>query len=229
MINQNTANKVNSYAERLQRATTSRHRSLQYLFQSELFPLSSLMGPIGDGPEWPSSAAWLAFQHGNCGCIISDGLSDPGVKASEPATGLGLEVYMETPDIAFCSDDPMAIADSWLFPMTAEVSHTLASYPRLCEKLLAGEVLSARFNIVHIKDGRGLAGALLHVPNSLSSQIITEMGKITLVVATLITVEELRWLSGRGEAGRRALLGLLNEAGVEHRSLAQRPSVVEAL
>lgn len=226
MINQQTANAVIPYVDRLEKASRSRYNAIRQVFNSELFSLTSLMGPMNDGPEWPSDAAWLALQHGNCACILSDGLSDPWVETNRPDTGLGLEVFIESPDFSLSSDDPMAIADTWMFPMTAEVSHTLASYPRLCQKLLDGEVLSTRFNIEHIKDGRGLVGALLHVPDAFSTGLATEMGKVELVAATLLTAEELRWLGGRGETGRRELLASLNEAGIGSRSLAARASVV---
>lgn len=213
------------YVERLEKASRSRHAAIQQVFGSELFSLTSLMGPI-DGPEWPSDAAWLALQHDDCACIISDGLSDPWVELTQPDIGLGLEVFIETPDFSVSPSDPMAIADNWIFPMTAEVSHTLASYPRLCQKLRDGEILSTRFNIEHIKDGRGLVGALLHVPDALSAGLETEMGNIELVAATLLTAEELRWLSGRGDAGRRELLSALNDAGIGSRSIAGRSPVV---
>ncbi len=126
-----------SYGERLEIASRSRHAALSLAFKSRLFALTSLMGPISDGPEWPSDASWLTFPHGDCACIISDGLSDPWVERDRPETGLGLEIFIETPDVVFDAEAPMAVADTWLFPMTAELSHTLASYPRLCEKLRA--------------------------------------------------------------------------------------------
>lgn len=226
MRSQETAGPSLRYFDRLEKASRSRHEAIRKVFDSELFSLTSLMGPISDGPEWPSDASWLALQHGDCSCIISDGLSDPWVEPTRPDTGLGLEVFIETPELPFPLDDPMAISDTWLFPMTAEVSHTLASYPRLCQKLLDGEVLSIRFNIEHIKNGRGLVGVLLHVPDMLSEGLATEMGKITLVAATLLTVDELGWLKGRGEAGRSELLALLNDAGVGSRSKVVRSSVV---
>ena len=214
-----------SYADRLEQASRSRHQAIENTFNTRLFSLTSLMGPISDGPEWPSDASWLALPHGDCACIISDGLSDPWVERDRLATGLGLEVFVETPDLAFSADAPMAIADTWLFPMTAEISHTLASYPRLCEKLRAGEPLALRFNIEHIKDGRGLVGALLHCSQQLPSLEIAA-GKVTLIAATLVTSAELRWLAGRGEAGRRELLAALYQKGVGTRSLPNRASVL---
>lgn len=225
MSSQPTASSPVRYSDRLEKASRSRHEAIRRIFGSEPFSLTSLMGPI-DGPEWPSDAAWVALQHGACACIVSDGLSDPWVEQTTPDTGLGLEVFIESPDIPYSADDPMAISDHWIFPMTAEVSHTLASYPRLCKKLLAGEVLSTRFNIEHIKDGRGLVGALLHVPEAFASGVETEMGKVALVAATLLTVEELRWLGGRGESGRNELLAALNAAGIGSQSFVNRDSVV---
>ena len=217
-----------SYGERLQQAGSSRHAAIRAAFDCEPFLLTSLMGPV-DGPEWPSDPAWLALQVDDCGCILSDGLSDPWVENDRLATGLGLEVMVYSPDIVPQeSESLLTLADSWLFPMTAEISHTLASYPRLCTRLLAGEPLSMRFNIEHIKDGRGLAGALLHRPRDLpgaTDSLSTAGGEVTLIVATLLTQAELRWLVGRGEEGRRALLESLYTEGVGSRSLAKRDSV----
>ncbi len=215
------------YGERLQQAGNSRHAAICSAFDSEPFLLTSLMGPV-DGPEWPSDPAWLALEVDGCGAILSDGLSDPWVEKDRLATGLGLEVMVRSPEIAPLQGELLTLADSWLFPMTAEISHTLASYPRLCGRLLEGEPLSMRFNIEHIKDGRGLAGALLHQPRDLPAgvnSLATAGGDVTLIVATLLTQEELRWLGGRGEEGRCTLLERLYAEGVGSRSLARRDSV----
>lgn len=214
-----------SYADKLGRAASSRQRAIEQLFNAETYALTSLMGPV-DGPQWPSDAAWLAMYGNGMGRIMSDGLSDPWVEADRPDTGLGLEVFVASPDVALAQDGSLlSLADTWMFPMTAEISHTLASYQRLCGKLLAGEPLSLRFNIEHIKDGRGLVGALLHIPEDLA-QVETAMGSIALVAATLLTTDELCWLVGKGEAGRRELLSRLYESGIDSRSLVNRLSVV---
>ncbi|MEQ1530634.1 MAG: hypothetical protein ABL925_15065, partial [Methylococcales bacterium] len=78
-----------TYADRLRLATDARHQAMRNLLGSELVGLTSLMGPMSDGPEWPAGAAWLAARHGNNACIISDGLSDPWVERNKPETGLG--------------------------------------------------------------------------------------------------------------------------------------------
>lgn len=215
-----------NYGERLAMAANSRQQAIKHLFKSEVFALTSLMGPMNDGPEWPSDASWLALNHDNCSTILSDGLSDPWVDRDRPDTGLGLEVFVSSPDIVLPeSESMMALADTWLFPMTAEISHTLASYPRLCSKLLSGEPLSIRFNIEHIKDGRGLVGALLHSPEGMQA-IETALGPIALVAATLLTIDELRWLTGKGLDGRLELLDRLQREGIGSKSLSQRNSVV---
>jgi hypothetical protein len=179
---------------------------------------------MSDGPEWPAGAAWLATHHAKHACIVSDGLSDPWVERNKPETGLGLEVFIESPDFICASPlNLAALADTWLFPMVAEISHTLAGNERLCERLCAGELSSLEFNIEHIKDGRGRVGVLLNLtayPLSLSG------GEVRLVSATLLTVAELRFLRGKGQEGRRQLAELLLAAGVAGISLAGRASVV---
>ena len=110
--------------------------------------------------------------------------------------------------------------------MLAEISHTLAGYAKLSEKLLNGELLSLEFNIEHIKDGRGRVGALLNIPGDLSTTFSLPCGDIRFVPATLLTGAELRFLRGKGEAGRRELSEKLHAAGIGHLSLLNRPSLV---
>jgi len=216
-----------SYADRLNIAAEARHRAVKELFDSDIAPLTSLMGPMSDGPEWPAGASWLAARHGHNACIISDGLSDPWVERDKPETGLGLEVFIETPDSGMANDKPLtALADTWLFPLLAEVSHTLAGFPRLCEKLTAGELLSLEFNIDHIKDGRGRVGALLHCPRGLPGDLNVNEDPVKLVAATLLTVPELQFLRGKGESGRLQLADKLYDAGIGHLSQLHRASVV---
>jgi len=217
-----------SYADRLTSASSARRTALEVLFNSELFSLTSMMGPVNDGPSWPSDAAWLAGYLGDAACIISDGLSDPWVELDRPATGLGLEVFVASPDVgAHMAESLLDLADTWLFPMTAEISHTLATYPRLASQLLRKEPVAIRFNIEHIKDGRGLVGAMLHIPPPWANGITTLAGKIELVAATLLTADELGWLVGKKLPGRQQLLAQLYAQGVGYRSLSGRGSVIK--
>lgn len=215
-----------SYADRLRIATEARHSAIADYFGSELAPLTSLMGPMSDGPEWPAGAAWLAARPLGHGCIVSDGLSDPWVERTRGDTGLGIEVFLTSPDTGIATNAPLnALADTWLFPMLAEISHTLAGFARLAEKLLNGEYLSLEFNIDHIKDGRGRAGALLKQPDHPSARLQLPGGDVQLIAAILLTPAELRYLRGKGEPGRRELADRIKAAGVGHNSLLHRPSL----
>lgn len=216
-----------SYADRLRIATEARHQAIGAFFDCELLALTSLMGPMSDGPEWPAGAAWLAARHGDHGCIISDGLSDPWVERDRGDTGLGLEVFIESPDVGISADTPLAVlADTWMFPMLAEISHTLAGYSRLCDRLVAGELLSLEFNIDHIKDGRGRAGALLSLAQHSAAELSLPGGKVQLVAATLLTPAELSYLRGKGASGRCELADKLSASATGRLSLLHRPSVV---
>ncbi|MCG8317338.1 MAG: hypothetical protein MI976_29320 [Pseudomonadales bacterium] len=218
---------TSTYSERLKQAAISRHHALEQAFKSPLFSLTSLMGPINDGPEWPSDAAWLALGDHESVTIISDGLSDPWVEKNRPPTGLGLEVYIKSRDPELTNtSDLMSLTDTWLFPMTAEISHTLASYPRLCDKLLANEPLSMQLNIEHIKDGRGLVTVLLHAPEHTLAAIENNFGKVQLVGTTLLTQNESRWLAGKGAQGRLQLKSALIAAGIDCLATTNRQSVV---
>ncbi|MGD0961705.1 MAG: hypothetical protein ABSB19_17990 [Methylomonas sp.] len=213
-----------TYADRLRLATESRHQALREDLQAELLSLTTLLGPMSDGPEWPAGPAWLAARHGRHACVISDGLSDPWVERDKPETGLGLEVYIESPDVIVTGEEALAgLADTWLFPMLAEISHTLAGNPSLCRKLRAGELSSLEFNIEHIKDGRGRVGALLNVS---SRPLQLSGGEVRLVAVTLLTVGELHYLRGKGDAGRRQLADKLQTSGVGHLSVLSRPELI---
>lgn len=216
-----------TYADRLRMATESRHQALKERLGSDLAALTSLMGPMSDGPEWPAGAAWLAARHGQNACVLSDGLSDPWVERNRPETGLGLEVFIESPDSGTAENAPLAkFADTWLFPLTAEVSHTLAGFPRLSERLLNGELLSMEFAIDHIKDGRGQIGALLGANSEPAKTLTLAGGEIKLIAITLLTGNELKYLRGKGELARHELADKLKTAGVGHLSLLHRPSLV---
>ncbi len=217
-----------SYSDRLRLATTARHQAMQEWFGSELAMLTSLMGPMSEGPEWPASAAWLGVRRGQNACIISDGLSDPWVDRHQGDNGLGLEVFIESPDVELTSNTPLTqLADTWLFPMLAEISHTLAGFPRLSTRLLAGELLSLELNIDHIKDGRNISGVLLSLQKlpviSLSPD---SNATVRLVSATLLSPAEVIYLRGKGVSGRQILADKLQVAGIMHLSLLKRPSLV---
>ncbi len=215
-----------TYADRLRLATENRHQAIRSIFETEVLPLTSLMGPMSDGPEWPASPAWLAAWHGNNACVFSDGLSDPWVERNKPESGLGLEVFIESPDVVLSDKQPLpSIIDTWLFPMVAEISHTLAGHPKLCEKLCNGQITSLEFNIEHIKDGRGRVGVLLNIPYNFSQNISLPGGEVRLVAATLLTVAELKFLRGKGDAGRHELAKKLSSANIGHLSLLHRPSL----
>lgn len=216
-----------SYSDRLRMATTARHLALSERFGSDLAMLTSLMGPMSDGPEWPAGAAWLGARHGQNACIISDGLSDPWVERDRGDRGLGIEVFIESADSGLAAEAPLtALADTWLFPMLAEVSHTLAGYPRLSERLLSGELLSLELNIDHIKDGRGRRAVLLSLqPMASATREQPLNGPPRLVAATLLTPDEGIYLRGKGQAGRLALMEQLQAAGIDHLSLLHRPSL----
>lgn len=209
-----------TYADPLNLATQARHEAIKTLFESEITALTSLMEPMSDGPEWPAGAAWLAARHGDNACIISDGLSDPWVERDKPETGLGIEVFIESPDAGIAVDAPLQnLADSWLFPLLAEVSHTLAGYSKLAEKLLKGELLSLEFNIDHIKDGRGRVGALLNIPRDQPATLSMPGGAIKMIAATLLTRSELAYLRGKGQSIRLDLADELYQTGVGQLSI----------
>lgn len=96
-----------TYADRLNLATQARHNAIKIHFNCELAELTSLMGPMSDGPEWPAGAAWLAARHELNACIISDGLSDPWVERDKPETGLGLEVFRVVAQLMQAGANPL--------------------------------------------------------------------------------------------------------------------------
>lgn len=213
-----------TYADRLNLAATARTAAIEALGGGESAALTSLLGPMGEGPDWPAGPAWRAIRRNGRLLIFSDGLSDPWVERERPETGLGIEVYLDSPDPGLPADAPLdRAADTWLFPMLAEISHTLAGRHSLCDSLLRDELLSMEFTIDHLKDGRGPRGALLNLPAiDIPQRIRLPGGPVRLVAATLLDPADLRFLRGGGSAARLALAARLESAGVGHWSLPRR-------
>jgi hypothetical protein len=216
------------YADRLQRAMEARAGAIEAIGGGESAALTSLMGPMGEGPDWPAGAAWRSIRRGDNLLIFSDGLSDPFVERNRPETGLGLEVFIESSQSGLPAAAPLAhAADTWLFPMLAEVSHILAGRHKLRETLLEGGLLSMNFAIDHLKDGRGRVGALLNLKaGGIPATIGLPGGEVRLVAVTVLSPDELAFLRGGGEAAREELAARLEAAEVGHLALPRRESVV---
>ncbi|MGZ8245622.1 hypothetical protein [Methylomagnum sp.] len=216
------------YSDRLQMAAQARTEAIEALGDGTSTALTSLMGPMGEGPDWPAGPAWRAIRREGRLLIFSDGLSDPWVERNRPETGLGLEVFIDSPQSGLPDDAPLFLAaDTWLFPMLAEISHILAGHHRLRDTLLESGFLSMGFAIDHLKDGRGRAGALLNVAAAgLPTTIQLPGGEVRLVAVTLLTPEEMTFLRGGGATAREELAAKLQAAGVGHWSLPRRASVV---
>lgn len=216
------------YSDRLQQAIQYRTQALDALGGGQSAALTSLMGPMGQGPDWPAAAAWRAIRREGRLLIFSDGLPDPWVERNRPETGLGLEVFIDSPDSALPADAPLAqAADTWLFPLIAEVSHLLAGARRLRETLLENRLASLEFTIDHLKDGRGRVGALLNMPAAdIPASIELPGGPVRLVAVTLLNPDELAFLRQGGAAARESLAAKLAVAGIGHLSLPRRDSVL---
>jgi hypothetical protein len=214
------------YADRLRRAAQARSEAIEIIGNGTSAALTSLMGPMGEGPEWPAGPAWRAVRRDGRLLIFSDGLSDPWVERDRPENGLGLEVFIDSPQSGLPVEAPLATAaDTWLFPMVAEVSHLIAGRHRLRETLLAGGLLSLEFTIDHLKDGRGRVGALLNVPaRDVPAAVHLPGGPVRLVAVTLINPDELASLRGGGTAAREQLATKLEAAGIGHLSVPRRES-----
>jgi hypothetical protein len=216
------------YSDRLLQAEKARTAALNELGGGASTALTSLLGPMGEGPEWPAGPAWRALRRNGRVLVFSDGLSDPFVERDRPETGLGLEVYIDSPESGLPDNAPLdAAADTWIFPAIAEVSHTLAGHHRLRDSLLGGGLLSMEFTIDHLKDGRGRLGALLNVPaEDVPAAIVLPGGEVRLVAVTLLMPEELTFLRTLGASGRGELAVRLKAAGIGHLSLPSRASVI---
>jgi hypothetical protein len=216
------------YSDRLHLAAQARTAAIEALGGGTSAALTSLMGPMGEGPDWPAGPAWRAIRREGRALIFSDGLSDPWVERDRPETGLGLEVFIDSPQSGLSDDAPLAgAADTWLFPALAEVSHLLAGHHRLRDALFETGHLSMNFAIDHLKDGRGRVGALLGVAAAgLPEAIQLPGGEARLVAVTLLNPDELAFLRGGGASARAALAEKLTAAGVGHLSLPRRASVV---
>lgn len=216
------------YSDRLQLAIQYRTQALESLGGGQSAALTSLMGPMGQGPDWPAGAAWRTIRRDGRLLIFSDGLSDPWVERDRPETGLGLEVFIDSPDSGLAVDAPLAqAADTWLFPLIAEVSHLLAGSRRLREAPMESRLASLEFAIDHLKDGRSRVGALLNMPApDIPASIELPGGPVRLVAVTLLTPDELAFLRQGGAAARESLAAKLAAADIGHLSWPRRASVL---
>jgi hypothetical protein len=213
------------YADRLRLAAEARAAAVDGLADGPGVALTSLLGPLGEGPEWPAGPAWRAIRREGRVLIFSDGLSDPWVDRKLPETGLGLEVYVDSPASGLAAGAPLVNAvDTWLFPMIAEVSHLLAGRSTIRSSLLGGGLGSLEFMIDHLKDGLGHRGALLNPgPDGMPATILLPGGQVGLVAVTLLMPSELLYLRRGGS--REELARRLRQAGVGHWSLPNREAV----
>lgn len=214
------------YADRLRLAAESRTAAIDALADGPGMALTSLLGPLGEGPEWPAGPAWRAIRREGRLLIFSDGLSDPWVDRKLPETGLGLEVFVDSPDSGLAADAPLEKAiDTWLFPMIAEVSHLLAGRGSMRAGVCGGDLGSLEFMIDHLKDGLGHRGALL-VPQVEGMPAVIQLagGPVRLVAVTLLMPSEVQYLRRGGS--REQLAERLRLTGVGHLSIPRREPVV---
>lgn len=214
------------YPDRLRLAAEARTAAIDALADQPGVALTSLLGPLGEGPEWPAGPAWRAIRREGRVLIFSDGLSDPWVDRKLPETGLGLEVFVDSPASGLDAAAPLVNAvDTWLFPMIAEVSHLLAGRNAIRGNMIGGGLGSLEFAIDHLKDGLGHRGALLNPrPASMPATIQLPGGSVGLVAVTLLMPAELLFLRRGGS--REELAERLSRAGVGHWSLPCREPVV---
>lgn len=179
------------------------------------------------GPMWPDlRQAWRVIHNGTSTIIMSDGLSDPFSDDSEPNTGFGLEVHVE-------STDPMPeqVQTSWLFDLCYQVSQQCADHGGVRDLIEELELVSLELpmsdSLQPVATINDRAGVLLGVkmPNS-KNEFALPGGMVLILTAKLLWPSELEYAASKGTAGRKQLAKLFATDGTCHQSSMHRQPVV---
>lgn len=178
-------------------------------------------------PGWPSvHEAWRGIRSGERMMIVSDGLSDPFYDESEPNTGLGIEVLVETAEPV---DGPLE--SSWLFALIRSVCRQATAHGGFRE--LIDELGLFTMEIRDPGGLRSMASSAGHVGLLLGLQSPgmplewdLPAGLVKVVTVKVLKPSELAYVVKHDEAGRERLRELFTADGSYHLSALDRPSVI---
>lgn len=192
----------------------------------------SLMG----GPAWPTTRqAYRVVRRHDTIVIASDGMSDPfDSPDAEPVNGFGMELFVETPDIApdhaGQPGDISGITRSWAFELVSHVAGTVAGAGGILGQLERYGVVSMELPGVSRSSSLGpqippgyattddSLGVLLGAPVAGFPARIDDMplSPVSMVPVTLVTADELETLRRGGTDARSTLATALADSGRHH-------------
>jgi len=199
--------------------------------------LGHLISPqLMGGPAWPTTRqAYRVVRRADTIIIATDGMSDPFNDPERDGNGFGMELFVETPDIApehaGKPGDISQLSRSWAFELVSNVASTVAGAGGILPQLERHGVLSMELPGVsqsyaigvevpaHYVTADDSLGILLGVPVTAFPVRLETMplSPVTMVPITLITARELETLRQGGAEERNALAAKL-AGSVQHRS-----------
>jgi hypothetical protein len=171
--------------------------------------------------------------------IATDGMSDPFKPPVAEGNGFGMELFIETADIApehaGALGDIAGLPQSWAFELLSNAAGSVAEEGGILSRLERHGVLSMEFPGVSQSASIGAqlparfvtaddcVGILLGVPVAGFPTRIDDMplSPVSLVPVTLITAEELEALRHGGAPARQVLVERLAQSGRHHLSNLQ--------
>ncbi|WP_242662366.1 suppressor of fused domain protein [Teichococcus deserti] len=204
--------------------------------------LTHLISPsFTGGPAWPSTRqAYRVVRRGHSLVLATDGLSDPFDNVQGGGNGYGMELFVETADIAAefagLPGDVAGLSRSWAFELLSHVAGTVAGAGGIVHQLERHGVLSMElpgFSQAHslpdqlppgfVTEDDAL-GLLLGGPDPDFPRLIEDMplSPVRMVPVVLLKAAELTALRQGGAEARRVLAERL-AATTGHRSSLTRP------
>ncbi len=180
-------------------------------------------------PAWPSDRlAFLTVERDHSTVIATDGLSDPFESGNQGSQGYGVEFFMDLAERPL-SEQSRTIAVETL--MTA--AYNTVARGGLDDLLDDHGVFSMEFPESDLPGTHltadGSSGVLLGGPLADFSEepILGPLGDIEIVSITLLTGKETEYIRREGASARAEIAQNLLEAGIGHRTVVGRPSIIQ--
>lgn len=195
--------------------------------------ISYLINPMFQGkPEWPNTRqAYRVVRPEGALIIASDGLADPFVGTDdESASGFGMEVYLETPDLVGAGFED--IRASWAFALIEAFAMNVADWGGIAPQLRQHGVMSTELPGLDDLPGdwaspTGAAGLLINASSEgRAPSLAAPLGPVLMTPVTLLRPDELAFVAEGGAAARAELTKRLASRGWAHRSSLSRSSVL---
>jgi hypothetical protein len=224
-----------NYEQHFQESADKRTAFWEKLGKLDPYVITHAINPsFMGGPRWPSlRQAFLTIETPTGSIIASDGLSDPyddydTNPKSQPYNGLGIEIYLESPEKPQSSD---RVKNSWQFNIVYQMSQLAAENGNFITLIQDYKCISTELYNVEVpkqflnKEGR--VGVLLGiesktVPPTLALSIET----VLMVNVKLLTLAELDYIVANSEEGRLEIAQKIASQKDSGASYFDRPSVV---